>query len=205
MEQCIAELTNRVHNLVLDQLDQLVVFNPMYQHLLHSPVTPDPNSFDLPLTFNPTRTVGGVQYARYGSFCGLEVHLTLTYYSQSRGLHLFLLAGPVYLQPFDLVNLAIRHKVSRTTPYPKIALPATTIQWIRPSAVLNLPADMTFNEYSYEFGPLFNRYMSLINCVSYVRFSHNRNHVTNRPLPTISRIRDPMMLCRCCNRRDRSR
>lgn len=110
---------------------------------------------------------------------------------QGRFLQLFLLAGQTYFQPPDLIDLAVRHKISRSAPYPEMALPATTEQWIRPSHTFAFPADVAFGDYSSRFTQLFNTHVSLINRSSFAQTqANNVNHAFRRSLPTSSSITD---------------
>lgn len=66
LERCRNDLTDRLHEPVLDQLDQQAAFTFMYHHLLpkHSPALQDQNSSKLPLTFSTASSVDGTYYAR---------------------------------------------------------------------------------------------------------------------------------------------
>ncbi|KAH6614937.1 hypothetical protein C7974DRAFT_402938 [Boeremia exigua] len=171
LDRCRADLTNRCHNPLLDQLDQHAVFTFMYHHLLplHSPVLQDQNSSKLPLTLNTDWMTDGAQSARF--------------------LQLFLLAGQTYFQPPDLVDLAIRHKVSRSAPYPEVTLPATTTHWIRPSNSFAFPANIAPSDYKGRLSRLFDTHVSLINrsCFAQAR-ADNVSHVPYRIAPTSSNV-----------------
>lgn len=58
-----------------------------------------------------------------------------------RLLQLFLSAGQTYFQPPDLIDLAVRSKISRRHPYPIVTLPPTTEAWQRPSQLFVFPTD----------------------------------------------------------------
>ncbi|KAJ4987985.1 hypothetical protein SVAN01_06560 [Stagonosporopsis vannaccii] len=162
LERCRRSLTDKSHNPLLDQLDQHAVFTFLYHHLLplHSPVLQDQDSSKLPLSLNTEWLVDGAQSTRY--------------------LQLFFLAGQTYLQPPDLIDLAMRHRVALSAPYPKMMLPATTDQWIRPSNSFAFPAGIASRDYE-RLAQLFNTHVSLINRSSFAQTQTvNVNHTHNR-------------------------
>lgn len=68
-------------------------------------------------------------------YAAIRMYILIT----RRMLQLFLTAGQTYLQPPDLIELAVRHKISRTRPYPVVSLPTSSEEWHRPSEAFAFP------------------------------------------------------------------
>lgn len=101
------------------------------------------------------------------------------------------MAGQTYFQPPDLIDLAVRHKVSRSRPYPEMALPAITEQWIRPSRSFLFPANTTLDDNGSGVAQLFNTHVAIINHSSFAQtMNNNLNHTVRRALPTSFMIND---------------
>ncbi|KAF1364750.1 hypothetical protein EJ07DRAFT_57319, partial [Lizonia empirigonia] len=151
LDRCRRDLTGLEYNALLDQLDQHSVFTFMYHHLLslHSPVLQDQASSKLPFTFTTQWQKDDVQPSRF--------------------LQLFLTAGQTYFQPPDLIDLAIRHKVARSAPYPRIALPETTEVWIHPSNTDAFPTNIALDDVRFKdrLNRLMGAHIALINRSSY--------------------------------------
>ncbi|EOA82088.1 hypothetical protein ACJQWK_05228 [Exserohilum turcicum] len=114
LEYCKAEIALHQKTPVLDRLDQGAVFSFMYHHLLplHISFLADQESSKLPLTFDSDFDNGNGHCHRMFQVC--------------------LMAGQVYLQPPDLIDLAVRSKLSRKPPYPRMTMPASSERWRTP-------------------------------------------------------------------------
>jgi hypothetical protein len=95
----------------------------------------------------------------YRCICAHQRFLVLTSLRQVR---LFLLAGQAYLQPPDLIELAVRHSLSRSAPYPPAELPATALQWVRPNNTYSFPADVATADWKIRLAYLVNFHVHVI-------------------------------------------
>ncbi|KAF2833332.1 hypothetical protein CC86DRAFT_8359 [Ophiobolus disseminans] len=124
LETCKINIGSQSRISVLEELDQHAVFKFMYHHLLpiYGTCLQDRNLSMLPFTFSSDFTKDRGHSARL--------------------LQLFLSAGQTYLQPPDLIDLAVRSQTSRRHPYAIVTLPPTTEAWQRPSRLFVFPADI---------------------------------------------------------------
>lgn len=96
-----------------------------------------------PIGFQTAHTHLGIRVLLRLYLRGLEIPWLRT--DGARFLQLFLLAGQTYLQPPDLIDVVVRHKVARSALYPEVSLPATTEQWIRPSNAFAFPTNVAID------------------------------------------------------------
>jgi hypothetical protein len=95
----------------------------------------------------------------YRCICAHQRFLVLT---SLRQLRFFLLAGQAYLQPPDLIELAVRHGLSRSAPYPPAELSATALQWVRPNNISSFPADIATADWKIRLAYLVNFHVHVI-------------------------------------------
>jgi hypothetical protein len=101
------------------------------------------------------------------------------------------MAGQTYFQPPDLIDLAVRHKISQSRPYPEMSLPATAREWIRPAKVFLFPANVALGDNGSRLAQLFNTHAAIINRSSFAQTpATSYNQATRRVLPTSSMIID---------------
>lgn len=121
LDKCKEHLDEQTETPLLDHLDRYAVHSFLYHHLLplHSPALSDQCSSKLPLTF-PS------ELEKEPVYC-------------TRLLQLFLVAGQTYLQPPDIIDLAVRDKLRRKPPYMMTRLPASTELHIRSTSAEPFP------------------------------------------------------------------
>jgi hypothetical protein len=101
----------------------------------------------------------------YRCICAHQRFLVLT---SLRHLRFFLLAGQAYLQPPDLIELAVRHGLSRSAPYPPAELPATALQWVRPNRSSSFPADVAVAEWKTRLAYLVDFHVHIVRRSSFL-------------------------------------
>lgn len=128
LDVCKGHLASQAQTPLLDQLDLYSVYTFLYQHLLPLNMMPfsDQNSCELPLTY-PSNLQSTAEY-------------------NARFLQLCLTAGQTYLQPPDLIDLVIRTKLMKRSPFPNLHLPASTKIYMRPSNPVHYPPDRSLTE-----------------------------------------------------------
>lgn len=107
-----------------------------------------------------------------------------------RHLRLFLLAGQAYLQPPDLIELAVRHGLSETAPYPPAEMPATTLQWVRPNSSFPFPADVAIAEWKARFAYLVDFHVHIIRRSSIPPAQRPSNQTLGQILRASATIKD---------------
>ncbi|KAF1956285.1 hypothetical protein CC80DRAFT_413970 [Byssothecium circinans] len=126
LEVCKKFVTENSVIPIVEQLDRYAVFMFLYHHLLpvHGTFLADRCSSKLPLTF--------------------PSDLEKSSYYSTRFLQLFLLAGQTYLQPPDIIDLVVRHNISRKTPYPRVLVPSTTDSYQIPLPTFRFRAGLDY-------------------------------------------------------------
>ncbi|KAF2739870.1 hypothetical protein EJ04DRAFT_483284 [Polyplosphaeria fusca] len=121
VELCMNRLQEQTKTPLLDHLDMLSMYSFLYQHLLplHLPALADQCSSKLPLTYSSDVNNNPRRAASFLQLC--------------------LLAGQTYLQPPDLIELAIRNKRSHRAPFPSPHPSQSTLDHIQPSRILPFP------------------------------------------------------------------
>ncbi|KAF2189719.1 hypothetical protein K469DRAFT_561973 [Zopfia rhizophila CBS 207.26] len=114
LRKCKEHIERQTHIPLLDELDRLSIHKFLYHHLLplHSRALTDQTSSELPLTF--------------------PSDLQESHNHGARLLQTFLLAGQTYLQPPDIIELAVRNKLMLRRPYPMMHPPPSTHQYWHP-------------------------------------------------------------------------
>jgi hypothetical protein len=118
LDKCKVHIAKQSETAVLDDLDRYAMHSFLYHHLLpvHSQVLADQCSSKLPLTFR----------------LELEDQPILS----TRLLQLFLIAGQAYLQPPDIIDLAVRDRIHRKPPYTLLRLPDSTEKYTRSTSAM---------------------------------------------------------------------
>ena len=107
-----------------------------------------------------------------------------------RHLRLFLLAGQAYLQPPDLIELAVRHGLSRAAPYPPAELPASSLQWVRPSSSYSFPADVTIPAWKTRLSYLVDFHVHIIRRCSILQPPRPRVQTMRQHIATATTVKD---------------
>ncbi|KAF2002892.1 hypothetical protein P154DRAFT_461872, partial [Amniculicola lignicola CBS 123094] len=128
------DLEERVKTPLLDEIDVYAMYQFLYHHVLplHAHVLSDQPSTRLPLTFSSHPLNGPSQAAKY--------------------LHLFLLAGQTYLQPPDLIELAVRNHCAQQPPYHSVP-PRSTRNYQRPYQAHCFPPITSLHAAIPTYGP----------------------------------------------------
>lgn len=115
LDICMDKLVRQVETPLLDYLDQYAIYTFLYQHLLplHLPALADQCSSILPFTYSS------------------DLEKDPGY--STRLLQLCFMAGQTYLQPPDIIDLAVRNKLRQRPPFLRGGLPASTMDYIQPS------------------------------------------------------------------------
>jgi hypothetical protein len=139
LDICMDKLAKQVNTPLLDYLDHYSMYTFLYQHLLplHLPALADQCSSMLPFTYSS------------------DLEKDPTY--STRFLQLCLMAGQTYLQPPDLIDLAVRNKLRQQPPFLQGGLSASTMEYIWPSTAFrfNPNRDLSANG-SLPYLPLMN-------------------------------------------------
>jgi hypothetical protein len=105
------------------------------------------------------------------------------------------MAGQTYLQPPDLIDLVARGQAGQKYPYSAVTLPASTVQWQRPSPAFSFPADAETSLWDERYRGLLIRasvaHLNLIARSSFHQVATNVSPAIHGPTGTqIYKLRD---------------
>ncbi|KAF2661432.1 hypothetical protein K491DRAFT_647843 [Lophiostoma macrostomum CBS 122681] len=137
LDSCRAKLASQTQTPLLDDIDKYAVYTFLYQHLLplHLTVLSDQCSSKLPLTYSSDSSAGRSTHS-------------------ARLMQLCLLAGQTYLQPPDIIELAVRNAVKRKPPYPDVYPPPSTMTHLRPNPQNPFPPRRSLTSDAIQLAPI---------------------------------------------------